>query len=198
MAPHSSKEGNNGEKKTNFNNKPVSTPIWIPWSHNCLNSPPLAIVIITDTLLRDSISSINQPHTYRDIQPLHHIISICPIISLTRSKIPLLLQEGNYGGFGAVSVRVCLCIKHVPSVASLLVCCYCLCLLRLWGSVVCFLSHNPHLRFWRAVWSLSRVTHRPLGAKATWHELGKEKKEVTGDLHPLHLIITMLNLYWLL
>ena len=51
-----------GGMQTNFYNKPVNTPIWIPRSHNCLNSPPLAIVIIADTLLRDSISSINQSH----------------------------------------------------------------------------------------------------------------------------------------
>lgn len=98
-------------KKTNFNNKPVNTPIWIPRSHNCLNSPPLVIVIIMDTLLRDSISSINQPHTYThgDTQTSHHTISICPIISLTQSKIPLLLQEGNYRGLRAVQVHVCVC-----------------------------------------------------------------------------------------
>lgn len=97
------------KKKKNFNNKPVNTPIWIPRSHNCLNSPPLAIVIITDTLLRDSISSINQSHTHTHLQPPHHISSICPIISLTRSKIPLLLQEGNCERLRAVQVCVCVC-----------------------------------------------------------------------------------------
>lgn len=54
-----------------------------------------------DPLLRDSISSINQPHAYPHTGslPPHHIISICPIISLTRSKKPLL--KGKLWRFGA-------------------------------------------------------------------------------------------------
>lgn len=56
----------------------------------------MAIVIIADTLLRDGISSINQLYTHTRAH-LHRSVSICPIISLTQSKIPPLLQEGYRG-----------------------------------------------------------------------------------------------------
>lgn len=97
-----------------------------------------------DPLLRDSISSINQPHAYphTGLLPPHHIISICPIISLTRSKKPLL--KGKLWRFDAGQDSVCrgACGQQVP--------CYCPSMVRRHHHNAVYLffpCFNPQLKF---------------------------------------------------
>lgn len=171
----------------NFNNKPVNSPIWIPRSPNCLNPLPLAIAINTHTPER-------RHHIYQS-QPLRApslFVPLYPQHGLKWAPASTIWEWSN-----VVGLKVCMTVhKCVPSVASL----------SAWicrrdsqtALFVCFCRCNLQLRFdvrLRASAVIPGGLWEP-ELHATFWERGKIESH--GTHASLHLIITMLNLYWLL